>query len=148
MIKEYLNVILTDGDEGNVILFKNILQNLRIQVKIKSFCNIKDMMDHLNAKDAIIPEILFLDFNISGKNCISYLSDLKANAKFDHMTAVIYSDHLSSEDEEEIFVNGANVLMKKPDNYKDLKKNVTEIMTVAWQYHTSGLNKNNFIMKV
>jgi hypothetical protein len=60
----------------------------------------------------------------------------------------VYSENISVEDEEKIFVTGANVLMKKPDNYRDMKKNVTDIISITWQYHTSGLNKNNFIMKV
>ena len=50
--------------------------------------------------------------------------------------------------EEELFVKGANILMEIIDNDDDMKKSVNEIMTVNWQYHTSGLNKNNFIMKV
>lgn len=148
MNKEYLNVILADDDEGNLILFKSILQDLKIHIKVKTFCNITDTMEYLNSDDAVIPEVFFMNFNTSGKNCITYLSELKADNRFDHMTTVIYAQSISSEDEEEIFVNGANVLMKKPDNYRDMKKNVTDIMTVTWQYHTSGLNKNNFIMKV
>jgi hypothetical protein len=38
--------------------------------------------------------------------------------------------------------------MKLPDNYTDMKKKVSEIIAINWQYHTSGFNKNNFIMKV
>lgn len=148
MNKEYLNVILADDDEGNLILFKSILQDLKIHIKVKTFGNISDTMEYLNTDGAVIPEVFFMNFNISGKNCIEYLSELKADHRFDHMTTVIYTQSISSEDEEEIFVNGANVLMKKPDNYGDMKKNITDIMTVTWQYHTSGLNKNNFIMKV
>jgi hypothetical protein len=70
------------------------------------------------------------------------------NQKFDPMTIIVFNDNLSSEQEEEAFVTGANVVMKKPDNYRDMKKNITDIISITWQYHTSGLNKNNFIMKV
>ena len=89
-----------------------------------------------------------MSYHLPLKNALQCLSEIKADRKFDPMTTIVYSEKLSAEEEEDVFVTGANVLMKKPDNYNDMKKNVTDIISVTWQYHTSGLNKNNFIMKV
>jgi len=147
MNKEYLNVILADHDEGNLVLFRNILQEFKIQVKVKTFFNGRELMDYLN-QDILVPEVVFMSYHLPLKNALQCLSEIKADRKFDPMTTTVYSENLSAEEEEDVFVTGANVLMKKPDNYKDMKKNVTDIISVTWQYHTSGLNKNNFIMKV
>jgi len=147
MNKEYLNVILADHDEGNLVLFRNILQEFKIQVKVKTFFNGRELMDYLN-QDILVPEVVFMSYHLPLKNALQCLSEIKADRKFDPMTTIVYSENLSAEEEEDVFVTGANVLMKKPDNYKDMKKNVTDIISVSWQYHTSGLNKNNFIMKV
>ncbi|NML59045.1 response regulator [Chryseobacterium cheonjiense] len=147
MNKEYLNVILADHDEGNLVLFRNILQEFKIQVKVKTFFNGRELMDYLN-QDILVPEVVFMSYHLPLKNALQCLSEIKADRKFDPMTTTVYSENLSAEEEEDVFVTGANVLMKKPDNYKDMKKNVTDIISVSWQYHTSGLNKNNFIMKV
>lgn len=147
MNKEYLTVILADHDEGNLIHLKNILQDFKIQVKVKTFCNGKDLMDYLQ-EDHIVPEVVFINYHIPLKGCLECLDEIKSDQKFDPVIIVVYSENISVEDEEKIFVTGANVLMKKPDNYRDMKKNVTDIISITWQYHTSGLNKNNFIMKV
>ncbi|AZA56452.1 response regulator [Chryseobacterium shandongense] len=147
MNKEYLNIILADHDEGNLILLKNILQEFKIQAKVKTFCNGKDMMDYLK-KNTVISEVLFINYYLPLKSCIECLQEIKSDQKFDSMTTIVYSENLSPEEEEEIFVAGANIFMKEPDNYIDMKKKVTDIISITWQYHTSGLNKNNFIMKV
>lgn len=147
MNKEYLNVILADPDEGNLILLKNILQEFKIQVKVKAFFNGIGLMEYLEA-ESVVPEVIFMNYHLSPKTSLACLQELKSDQKFDPVTTIVYSKDLSAEEQEKIFVNGANVFMKKPDNYRDMKKKVTDIITISWQYHTSGLNKNNFIMKV
>lgn len=148
MNKEYLNVILVDDDEGNQIFFKNIFKDLKVGVKVQIFNNGRDLMNFLNSEDALIPEILFMKYDIPKKNSLECLEEIKIDFRFDQMVNVIYSDELSAGEEEDVFVKGANVFMKKPDNYADMKKVLSEIITINWQYHTSGLNKNNFIMKM
>jgi len=148
MNREYLNVILTDRDEGSHILFKNIFQDLKIRIKVQTFYNGEELMNYLNNHDAIVPEILFMNYDIPPKGSLECLIEIKSDFKFDHMVTAIYSDRLSADEEEEVFIKEANIFMKQPDNYKDLKKVLTEVITINWQYHTSGLNKNNFIMKV
>ncbi|GAA5095484.1 hypothetical protein GCM10023210_28300 [Chryseobacterium ginsengisoli] len=147
MNKEYLNVILTDSDEGIHILFKNVFQDLKINIKVRSFYDGKNLMNYLNDKESSVPEILFVNYDIPEKSSLECLSEIKSNFKFDNMVTAIYSSRLSADEEEDVFLKGANVFMQQPDNYKDLKKSLTEIVIINWQYHTSGLNKNNFIMK-
>lgn len=146
MTKEYLNVILADHDEGNLIIFKNILQEIKIQVKVKTFCNGKDLMSDL--RENIVPEVIFINYHLPLKNALECLSEIKSDQKFDAVTTIVYSENVSVETEDKIFISGANIFMKKPDNYRDMKRNITDIISITWQYHTSGLNKNNFIMKV
>jgi PleD family two-component response regulator len=72
MKKEYLNVLLADDDEGNLILFKNILQEFKIQVKVKTFCNGKDLMIYLN-ENTVVPEVVFMNYSLPLKNSLECL---------------------------------------------------------------------------
>lgn len=148
MNREYLSVILVDDDEGNRILFKKILKELKIGVKIQSFSNAANLMEYLNSKEAQIPEILFMNYHISQKKSLECVSEIKTDFRFDNMVTAIYSENLSETEVEEIFVNGANIFIKKKDDYNALKKVLSEVITINWQYYTSGLNRDNFIMKV
>ncbi|ASK31991.1 response regulator [Chryseobacterium sp. T16E-39] len=148
MNKEYLNAILVDDDEGNIILFKNIFKDLKITVKVQSFQNGRDLMKYLSNAEVLVPEILLMNYNIPHKNSMECLDEIKLDLRLSGMITGIYSDVLSEEDIEKIFVKGANIYIKKPDNYKDMKRVVSEVITLNWQYHTSGLNKDNLILKV
>jgi CheY-like chemotaxis protein len=148
MNKEYLNIIAADNDEGTIIFFKNIFKSLKIGIKSHCFSNNGELMEYLDSKEAIIPELVFIKYNISGKSSMECLNELKADPRFNNMVIAMYADQISENEIEEIQVNGANIFMKKPETYEGLKKSLTEIITINWQYHTSGLNKDNFIMKV
>ncbi|AZA46960.1 response regulator [Chryseobacterium carnipullorum] len=148
MNKEYLNVIAADNDEGNIIFFKNIFKDLRIGVKSQCFSSGEDLMEYLTSEGTIIPEVVFIKYDIPGKNSMECLDEIKTDSRLSNIIIVIYSDQISESEIEEIFVNGGNIVMRKPDSYDGLKKSLTEIITINWQYHTSGLNKDNFIMKV
>ncbi|KQT25834.1 transcriptional regulator [Chryseobacterium sp. Leaf405] len=148
MTKEYLNVIVVEEDEGIQIFFKSIFADLKIKTKVLFFSDGKVGVDYLMKEDALVPEVLFMNYDFPEKNSLELIDQVKENFRYNKMTTVLYSEWLSEHEIEEIFVKGINVFMKKQNNYSNLKKAVTEIITVNWQYYTSGLNKENFIMKV
>lgn len=148
MNKEFLNVIVADNDENTLIFFKNILKELKISIKVQCFSNGKDMMLYLNNDDAVVPEIVFINYTIPGKDSMECLEEIETNSKFNNMVTAIFSEPIPENEIEDIFVKGANIFMKKPESFESLKKVLTEIITINWQYHASGLNKDNFILKV
>lgn len=148
MNKEYLNVILADSDEENQIVFKSIFKDLKIDVRIQNMYNGADLLEYLNNDESLVPEILFMNYDIPGKNSLECLEEIKMDFRFSNMTVAAYSDHLSEEETEGFFIKGGNVFINKPVEYKALKKVLSEVIAISWQYHTSGLNKDNFIMKI
>ncbi|WP_343661207.1 response regulator [Chryseobacterium sp.] len=148
MNKEFLNVIVADNDENTLIFFKNILKELKISIKVQCFTNGKDLMRYLNNDDAVVPELVFIKYTIPGKESMECLEEIESNPKFNNMVTVIFSEAIPENEVEDIFVKGANIYMKKPECFEKLKKVLTDIITINWQYHTSGLNIDNFIMKV
>jgi CheY-like chemotaxis protein len=105
-------------------------------------------MKYLNNAEALIPEILLMNYNIPQKSILECLEEIKMDFRLSSMITGVYAESLSEEDVERIFVKGSNIYIKKPDNYKDLKRVISEVVTLNWQYHTSGLNKDNLILKV
>ncbi|WP_336961116.1 response regulator [Chryseobacterium contaminans] len=148
MNKEFLNVIIADNDENTLIFFKNIFKELKISIKVQCFSNGKDMMEYLNNNDAVVPEIVFIKYTIPGKEAMECIDEIKANSKFSNLVTAVYDEEISENEIEETFVKGNNIFMRKPADFGALKKMLTEIITINWQYYTSGLNKDNFILKV
>lgn len=60
----------------------------------------------------------------------------------------IYSTSNTEEDIETTFTNGANIYIKKPNEFEKLKKTIHHILNLNWQYHTAGLNKETFFLSI
>lgn len=148
MNKDYTFVILADDDEDDRLLFTDAFDEMKISTKLQTFKNGVELMNYLNKEDAILPEILFLDLNMPKKNGIECLSELKSNNKFNNIAVAIYSTSSSEEHIEDTFVKGANIYIQKPNDFKTLKKVLQDVVTINWQYHTSGLNKDNFLLRM
>ena len=148
MAKEYTNIVLADDDEDDRLFFTDAFNELKINTKVATYNDGVELMDYLNIDDCILPDILFLDLNMprkSGKEC---LEEIRNNNKFDDVAIAIYSTSSSEDDIENTFICGANIYIKKPNDFSLLKKVLSEVVTINWQYHTSGLNKDNFLLRM
>lgn len=148
MNKEYMHIILADDDEDDRLFFTDAFDELKINTKVQTYNDGAALMDYLNDEDSILPEILFLDLNMPKKNGIECLQEIKSNPKFSNIAVAIYSTSSSEEHIEETFVNGANIYIKKPSDFNMLKKVLSDVVTINWQYQTSGLNKDNFLLRM
>ena len=148
MEKEYIHIILADDDEDDRMFFTDAFDELKINTKVQTFINGVELMNYLNDENCILPNVLFLDLNMPKKNGIESLLEIKENERFNDIAIAIYSTSSSEEHIEETFVNGANIYIKKPNDFANLKKVLSEVVTLNWQYHTSGLNKDNFLLRL
>lgn len=148
MQKEYIHIILADDDEDDRLFFTDAFNELKMSTKVQTFNDGVELMNYLNDEEAILPQVLFLDLNMPRKNGLEALLEIKANKKFDTIAIAIYSTSSSEEHIEETFVNGANIYIKKPSDFNALKKILSDVVTLNWQYHTSGLNKDNFLLRM
>ena len=148
MNENYINVVLADDDEDDRLFFSEAFDELKINTKVSTFNDGVYLMDYFNSEDAILPQVLFLDLNMPRKSGLECLKELRADDKFKDVAIAIYSTSSSEEDVENTFVLGANIYIKKPSDFKSLKKVLSDVVTLNWQYHTNGLNKDNFLLRL
>lgn len=148
MVKEYIHIILADDDEDDRLFFTDAFDELKINTKVNTFNDGVELMHYLNQPEAILPNVLFLDLNMPRKNGIECLDEIKKNDRFNDIAIAIFSTSSSEEHIEETFVRGANIYIKKPSDFATLKKVLSDVVTINWQYHTSGLNKDNFLLRL
>ena len=148
MRKDYTYVVLADDDEDERLFFKAAFEELKMQTKVDIYKNGVELMRALNCADSVLTNILFLDLNMPMKSGLECLKEIKSNPRFKDISIAIYSTSASEEDIEDTFVNGANIYIKKPNDFKVLKKILSDVVTLNWQYHTSRLNKDNFLLRL
>jgi CheY-like chemotaxis protein len=141
-------ITLADDDEDDRLFFTDAFEELKIKTIVNTVNNGKELLDFLNHPESILPNIIFLDLNMPILNGIDCLKEIKQNNKFKDIAIAIYSTSSSDQDVENTFVLGANIYIKKPSNFNDLKKVLSDVVIMNWQYHTNGLNKDNFLLRL
>lgn len=148
MTKDFIHITLADDDEDDRLFFTDAFNEIKVNTKVNTFNDGVELMDYLNNENTLLPHVLFLDLNMPRKNGIECLLEIKQNPRFKDIAIAIYSTSSSEDHIEETFVNGANIYIKKPNDFNTLKKVLSEVVTLNWQYHTSGLNKDNFLLRI
>jgi CheY-like chemotaxis protein len=141
-----INVLLADDDEDDRLFFREAFEEIKIKTKVKTVNDGVELMNYLAKNGDDLPHILFLDLNMPRKNGMDCLLEIKHSDNLKDIPVAIYSTSASEEDIEDTFVKGANVYIKKPSDFSTLKKILEEVITINWQYHTSGLNREAFLL--
>src|SRR5688572_4775409 len=147
MQTDKIRVLLADDDEDDRQFFKEAFEEIKIKTNVEMVHDGVELMSYLDKKEEL-PHIIFLDLNMPFKNGIECLKEIKENERLKNISIAIYSTSASENDIEQTFVRGANVYIKKPNDFGLLKKALSEVISINWQYHTSGMNKENFILSI
>lgn len=148
MQNEPIHVLLADDDEDDRSFFIDALNELKINTVVDVVKDGQELINHLSQTDVSLPHVLFLDINMPYKTGIDCLDEIKKDDRLKEIAIAIYSTSGSEKDIEETFIRGANVYIKKPDSFSLLKKVLSQVITLNWQYHTSGLNRDNFLLSL
>jgi CheY-like chemotaxis protein len=139
-----MHILIADDDDDDVELFNEALAELKMDNKLTSFKDGNDLMDYLQNPEIKLPHILFLDLNMPCKTGHECLKEIRANPRFNDVSIAIYSTSSSEKDIENTFVEGANIYIKKPNDFSKVKKIIKDVVNMNWQYQSSGLNKETF----
>lgn len=143
-----IHIMLADDDEDDRLFFKEAFEEVKIKYKISTFNDGEQLMDYLYEANNPLPDIIFLDLNMPRKSGIECLKEIRNNDRLKKISVAIYSTSSSEQDIEDTFVSGANVYIKKPNDFNMLKKILSDVVHINWQYITDGLNKDSFILSL
>jgi CheY-like chemotaxis protein len=147
-MKETIRILLADDDEDDRNFFREALEELKMNTEVTFKNDGHQLMEYLAQPDIELPHIIFLDLNMPLKSGMQCLKEIRDDKRLKHLSVAIYSTSASDEHIEETFIKGANVYIRKPNDFTTLKKVLHEVISVNWQYHTSALNKENFLFSI
>lgn len=144
----YVEILLVDDDQDDRNIFSDALSELKIETKLTLLEDGRDLVSYLEDPKTKMPDILFLDLNMPYKSGVECLIDIRKIEKFRNLSIAIYSTSTSEKDMEDTFINGANIYIKKPNDFAKLKKVLSDVVSINWQFHTSSLNKETFLLNI
>lgn len=148
MTDKPLHILLADDDEDDRLIFKEALEDIKIKTIVATVNDGIELMEYLTRPNVILPDVVFLDLNMPRKDGMQCLEEIRCNHHLKDLTIAIYSTSGAERDIEETFVKGANVYIKKPNDFNALRKVLEEAMRINWQYHSSGINKDAFMLSI
>ena len=148
MNTDALHILLADDDEDDRLFFKDAIDEVKVKTVVTIVNDGSQLMNYLNQPDVKLPNVVFLDLNMPIKGGMQCLKEIRSDSRLKDLSIAIYSTSASEEDIEETFVKGANIYIKKPNDFGELKRILAEVININWQYHTSGLNKENFLLSI
>jgi len=148
MQSDPMRILLADDDEDDRLFFREAFEEIKMKTVVNTVNDGVELMKYLGALKDEMPHVVFLDLNMPRKGGIECLQEIRSNERLKDISIAIYSTSASEEDIEQTFIKGANVYIKKPNDFTVLKKILSEVVTMNWQYHTSGLDKENFILSI
>ena len=143
-----LHIMLADDDEDDRLFFREAFEEVKIKYSISVFNDGEQLMKHLNDPENPLPDIIFLDLNMPRKSGMECLREIRQDRRLKNLSVAIYSTSSSEQDIEDTFVAGANVYIRKPNDFNALKKILSDVVHINWQYISDGLNKDSFILSV
>lgn len=148
MKTDSLHILLADDDEDDRIFFKDAIDNVKVNTTVSTVIDGQQLMEYLSNADMSLPDVIFLDLNMPRKSGMECLEEIRNNTKLKDISIAIYSTSGSEDDIEKAFLKGANIYIRKPNDIETLKKAIAQVLCINWQYHTSRLNRENFLLLV
>ena len=143
-----LRVLLTDDDEDDRLIFKEILNEMDKEIAVHMVNDGKQLMDFLASKNNLLPHIIFLDLNMPNMSGIECLKQIRSHEKYSGISIAIYSTSTSEKDIDDTFNHGANIYITKPAAYGELKKVLKNSLTAVRLNRNSEFDRSNFVLKM
>ncbi|SHM06193.1 response regulator [Flavobacterium saccharophilum] len=126
-------IFMADDDEDDRMLFLDAILELNLSVVVESAVDGLQLLDMLSQAVQQLPEIIFLDINMPGKNGFECLEEIRsAKGDLQGVKVVMLSTSSNPENIELCYELGADLYAVKPSTFADLKKLLLKVFQLDW----------------
>ena len=136
-MKKINHILLADDDKADHILFEKAFKDLNVPPNITIVNDGEELIKYLTKHSEQLPDIIFLDLNMPRKNGFESLVEIREIEKLKDLPIVIFSTSFPQDKNYELgmisnlFKLGANVFIRKPNNFEQLKHVILQALSLA-----------------
>lgn len=145
---KFLPVLLADDDMDDRMLFSDAISDLKLPIDLQLVKDGAELMDYLLTSAIIMPEVLFLDLNMPRKNGFECLEEIKNHPTLKEIFIIIYSTTESQKEIDDVFQQRANLFIKKPNSFTELKRILSHVLSIDLKKQFSNPTKEEFIFQI
>lgn len=140
------HIFLADDDADDCILFEDALREICKRSQLTTANDGMQLMDLLREENQV-PDVIFLDLNMPRKNGFECLAEIRENPHLKDIPIVIFSTTAQPEAVNNVYENGANCFVCKPNTFQQLKNAIQHILSINWEEEQTPLSKDAFIFQ-
>lgn len=86
-----INILFADDDKKDCFFFKKALDALPVQTELTVVRTGDQLLKNLSENKNHLPDLVFLDLHMPGKNGVDCLLEIKSNPQLNSIPIIIYS---------------------------------------------------------
>jgi CheY-like chemotaxis protein len=138
------NIVLADDDEDDCLLFQDVILDLNIIANITIARHGEELLQILQKYNGV-PEVIFLDMNMPLLNGLECLKEIRRSPNLKNIPVIILSTSSHSQTVEDVFKEGANLYIRKPDSFDKLRS-ILENILIGGTANLAGREKGGFLI--
>jgi CheY-like chemotaxis protein len=123
------SIILADDDRDDHDFFRDALFQINASINLTTVENGEALLSILSH---YIPDFIFLDLDMPGKNGLECLAEIKNHPNLKHIPVVIFSSTSRPANIDTAYEMGADLFFIKPSSYNDLVSAIEAILKLDW----------------
>jgi CheY-like chemotaxis protein len=129
-----LDIVHVDEDEDDRKQFEAALSKLDSHATLRSYGDCQSMVSSALEKEHAerVPDIIFVDINMPDKNGFMCLRELRHDERYSKIPIVMFSSSFSVLEVQESREFGANLLLNKPSDTKELAGLLRKLLSPEW----------------
>jgi CheY-like chemotaxis protein len=117
-MEDLLNIFLAEDDRDDSFLFQEALNRLSYNVTLSIAEDGEKLIEMLHINRP--PDFIFLDLNMPRKDGYESLRHIRSEKELQHIMVIIMSTSSNKESVERAYNEGADMYIRKPDNFNSL----------------------------
>ena len=144
--QEPIRIFLVDDDEEDCAFFREAVNSSPISVILKTMCNGEDLLTELALTDNNVPDVIFLDIHMPGKNGYEVLDELRNSVLYKKVTVIMLSSSTYDKDVEDAYARGANLYIPKAVFHLAQKSILENLFSAHWRRYLSKIPREEFVL--
>lgn len=128
-----ISILLADDDADDRELFSDIIRDIAPSITVLTVADGDALMTHLHSSGSNLPDLLFLDLNMPGRDGKQCLREIRSDLILKKVPVIIYSTSSRAQDITDTYSMGASLYYRKPNSYSGAMATIRKILSMDFE---------------